>query len=94
VGQTPAWTWVKANWALLFQRFGVQSFALGQLVSRVVGALQTQADLDEARAFFSNKQLGSATRALAQAFEAVTVNIFWLRERYAEFDAALKAVQA
>jgi aminopeptidase N len=92
VGQAVAWEWVKTNWNLLYKRFGSQSFALGELVSRVVGQLQTQAALDEARAFFADKPLGSAALALKQAFEAVTVNIFWLRERYAEFDAALKDV--
>lgn len=80
-----------ANYDLLFERFGAASFTLSELISRVVGELHTQEQLDDARAFFADRDLGTAKRALQQAYETVQINIYWLRARFAEFDAELTA---
>jgi glutamyl aminopeptidase len=90
LGKTIAWEWIQQSYDQLFERFGAQSFTLSELLARVIGLFQTQQELDEARAFFAEKDLGTAKRAVSQAYEAVQTNIFWLEERYAEFAIALE----
>jgi aminopeptidase N len=91
IGKDLAWTWIQANYAELFNRFGKASFTLAELITKVIGLFQSQAELDSARAFFADKDLGTAKRALLQAYEAVETNIYWLAVRYPEFSAALQA---
>jgi len=92
LGKPLAWQWMKDNWQLLYKRFGGQSFALGDLVRSVVGQMQTPDELSDARTFFAGRPLGSADRALKQAFETVTVSITWRRDRYEDFKAALASI--
>ena len=82
---------LSVNYAVLFERFGAASFTLGELVSLVVGRFHTQDELTDAQTFFANKDLGTAKRALQQAYESVKTTIYWNRDRVTEFAAALQA---
>lgn len=92
IGKELAWNWIKANYDVLFKLFGSASFTLSELITRVIGLFQTEKELNEAKQFFENKNLGTASRAILQAYEIVDTNIYWLKERYEEFSQALKMV--
>ena len=93
-GQSIAWQWIQTNYDVLYERFGAASFTFGELITRVVGRFQTQAQLDQAKSFFSGKDLGTAKRPLLQAYESIQTAIYWRRDRWSEFEAALQAEMA
>jgi len=89
-GQSMAWRFVQDNYPELFQRFGSSSFTFSELITYVVGGMQSAEAKKEAQEFFKDKPLGTAERALKQSLELIDTHIYWLEERYDEFETELQ----
>lgn len=83
IGRDLAWTFVNANWDILFKKYGQSSFALKNLISGVTSGMNTEYDLKKLREFQrSHTNLGSGTRAFEQALEKTQANIKWMKRYY------------
>ncbi|KAK3789885.1 hypothetical protein RRG08_060438 [Elysia crispata] len=75
-GLLQAWRFLRQNWDMLIQRFGVTSSIIRHMV-HITAFFNTQFDLDEVKTFFEGKELGSAGRPLQQALELVESHVAW-----------------
>merc|ERR1712071_14236 len=78
VGRDVVWNYVKSNWDVIVERFGIGNRHLGRVVSRVSRTFNTQAQLDDLRAFFLKYPDGGAgARNRLVAEETLIQNIEW-----------------
>ena len=76
-GKEAAWSFVKASWPLIVERYGEGGFYLSSLIETVVGRLGTQKDRDDAAAFFQANPIPTASDAVSNALGFVDANIAW-----------------
>ncbi|GFO20234.1 aminopeptidase n-like protein [Plakobranchus ocellatus] len=75
-----AWRFLRQQWDLLMERYGVKSAIIRRMVL-IVSNFNTKFDLDEVKEFFKDKELGSAARPLHQSVELIESHVVW-SEKY------------
>ncbi len=77
LGRTPAWEFVKNNWAEFDRRYGGGGFGLMRLVS-IVSSFTTNEQMADVERFFTDNPTPAADRTIRQALERMRLNIRWL----------------
>ncbi|XP_071953572.1 glutamyl aminopeptidase-like [Antedon mediterranea] len=80
VGNPIVWDWVRTNWELLVNRFGISSRSLGRLVPSICESYATEFKQQQMKDFFMKyPDAGAGERGRKQALERVQTNIDWLK---------------
>lgn len=75
------WTFVKANWDYLVDRFSLNNRYLGRMVKYVGTRFTSQNQLDDLEEFFKKyPEAGSGARARKQAVEEIKKNVAWINK--------------
>lgn len=78
-GESLVWDYVRDNWQVLADRFGLNERNLGRMIPSITSRFATKLKLAEIRQFFAdNPESGAGANARVQAIEAVENNIKWL----------------
>ena len=77
LGRSPAWEFVKNNWAEFDRRYGGGGFGLMRLVS-IVNSFTTDEQREDVERFFTDNPAPAAERTIRQAVERMRLNIRWL----------------
>ncbi|KAK7085111.1 hypothetical protein SK128_002659, partial [Halocaridina rubra] len=73
------WSFVKANWPYLVERFSLNNRYLGRMVKDVSTRFTSQNELDDLKEFFEKyPNAGSGARSRKQALEEIQKNVGWI----------------
>lgn len=90
IGEGLVWDYVRDNWQVLVNRFGLNERNLGRLIPTITSRFTTQSKLNEMKRFFEEyPDAGAGANARVQAIEAVENNIKWLERNQVAIDAWL-----
>ncbi|XP_021954471.1 endoplasmic reticulum aminopeptidase 2 [Folsomia candida] len=90
-GRLLAWRHLRAHWLTFQSMFGEGSFTMGSLITAVVGHFSNEFDYREVTDFFSDKDVGSGTRALNQSLETIRLNMHWLQNNEDDIEKWLQS---
>lgn len=82
-GQALAWSFLRQSWDDITERFEGGNPLLANMIREVVGGFQTQAQYEEAQAFFSalpEDSIGTARGAVEQALDRAASNLQWQQD--------------
>jgi glutamyl aminopeptidase len=78
-GEALVWDYVRENWQVISDRFGLSERNLGRLIPTITSRFTTASKLNEMKTFFAQyPEAGAGANARIQAVEAVQNNINWL----------------
>ncbi|GFS00691.1 aminopeptidase [Elysia marginata] len=87
-GLLQAWRFLRQHWDLLLKRYSDTSSIIPHMV-KIVSNFNSQFDLDEVKAFFQNKNMGSAQRPLEQSLELLESHVAWVKAHQSTIKAWL-----
>ncbi|XP_037030240.1 glutamyl aminopeptidase isoform X2 [Bradysia coprophila] len=79
IGESIVWDYVRDNWELMVNRFGLNERYLGRMIPSICGRFSTKTKLEEVNAFFVKyPEAGAGAAARRQTIEDITNRIKWL----------------
>jgi puromycin-sensitive aminopeptidase len=79
-GRQAAWSYLRENWPVFYQRFGKGNFLLSSFVSSILRDFSTEEMASEAEEFFNavpEKERESILRTIQQSVERIRANAAW-----------------
>lgn len=92
IGRSMIWDYIRNDWLVLVDRFGLNDRRLGNYVRSVTSGFGTQSRLTEMLDFFTKfPEAGAGEAARQQALETVRQNIAWSEKNEAKISESLVA---
>ncbi|XP_017785900.1 PREDICTED: glutamyl aminopeptidase-like isoform X2 [Nicrophorus vespilloides] len=92
LGTSIVWDYVRENWLVLVNRFGLNDRYLGRLIPSITQRFSSTVKMEEMEAFFAKyPNAGAGESARKQALETVSNNIKWLEENKKSVEDWIKA---
>ncbi|KFM82334.1 Endoplasmic reticulum aminopeptidase 2, partial [Stegodyphus mimosarum] len=80
IGRSITWKFVQEHWPLFLRIYGRSPFAMTIIITETTSHFNTQSEYNEAKAFFSEENVGSGTEGLKTSLMMIKSNIKWREE--------------